>query len=375
MRFTVFPYPARMACAVAVLASMFVRPVAAAERPAGNLLAAVRQTSMPAEVLLLGDAAVRRELSLSPAQREQLDGGLAAVALPLWLLRDRAEADRTTAEKPLVEKFRRVLDAALEKRQAARLKELVCQARGLDVLHHAEFRGEIGIDAEQSQQIERLFAEYHDKQASLVSAADVAADERQRRLREVNDDYQRKLLAAVEPPQQQKWRELRGRPFEFERLHARFCAAPPLSGADEWINGGASAAADLRGKVAAVHFWAFGCINCQRNLPAYQDWHGRFVGRGLVIVGVHTPETQAERSVENVRRKVQELQIAYPVAIDGRQAIWNAWANRIWPSVYLIDRRGFVRFWWYGELNYNGAQGEKFMRERIEQLLDEAQAG
>lgn len=61
----------------------------------------------------------------------------------------------------------------------------------------------------------------------------------------------------------------------------------------------------------------------------------------------------------------------YPVAVDPDKKTWNAWANNMWPSVYLIDKRGHVRYWWYGELNWQGGDGEKFMRGKIEELLAE----
>ena len=90
-----------------------------------------------------------------------------------------------------------------------------------------------------------------------------------------------------------------------------------------------------------------------------------------MIVGVHTPETQGEREVDRVRKKVEENQMAYPIAIDNSSSNWTAWSNSWWPSVYLIDKCGGVRYWWYGELNWQGAEGEKIMRRRIEELLVE----
>lgn len=72
-----------------------------------------------------------------------------------------------------------------------------------------------------------------------------------------------------------------------------------------------------------------------------------------------------------MRAKVAEEKFEYLVAADNDAATWKAWANDIWPAVYLIDKQGNVRYWWYGELNWQGAEGEKIMRQRIEQLLKE----
>ena len=91
----------------------------------------------------------------------------------------------------------------------------------------------------------------------------------------------------------------------------------------------------------------------------------------MVILGVHTPETGSERKVENLRAAVRDAGLKFPVVVDNRHANWNAWGNTIWPAVYLIDKRGDVRYWWYGELKWQGTDGEAMMRKRIEELLSE----
>jgi hypothetical protein len=91
----------------------------------------------------------------------------------------------------------------------------------------------------------------------------------------------------------------------------------------------------------------------------------------VTIIGIHTPETESERSLDNLRRNVTERGIKYPVAFDAASKNWQAWANNMWPSVYLIDKRGQVRAWWYGELNWQGGHGEEQMRKKIEELVAE----
>ena len=75
--------------------------------------------------------------------------------------------------------------------------------------------------------------------------------------------------------------------------------------------------------------------------------------------------------MDSVRQKVKENGMEYPILVDNAEKNWKAWSNHMWPSVYLLDKKGYVRYWWYGELNWEGAEGEKFMRERIEELLAE----
>jgi peroxiredoxin len=86
---------------------------------------------------------------------------------------------------------------------------------------------------------------------------------------------------------------------------------------------------------------------------------------------VHSPESAGEKVVDSIRKKAQEHGLEFPIAVDGNMATWQAWSNSMWPSVYLIDKQGRVRYWWYGELNWQGSEGEKYMREKIEELLKE----
>ena len=89
------------------------------------------------------------------------------------------------------------------------------------------------------------------------------------------------------------------------------------------------------------------------------------------MIGVHTPETEGEKKIEKVRKKVKDNGMKYPVAVDGSARTWQVWGNRYWPSVYLIDKKGVVRYRWEGELNWKDVRGEKIMRKKIEELLAE----
>jgi thiol-disulfide isomerase/thioredoxin len=148
--------------------------------------------------------------------------------------------------------------------------------------------------------------------------------------------------------------------------------APELTG-DSWLNvpkGSSLSLASRKGKVTIVHFWTFGCINCKRNLPAYDRWSKRLAGYGVVVIGIHTPETEAERDPANVARKVKELGIAYPVLLDSEHQNWKRWQQSIWPAIYLIDKQGRVRYLWEGELEYQNAGGEAKMNRLIVELLN-----
>jgi len=148
-------------------------------------------------------------------------------------------------------------------------------------------------------------------------------------------------------------------------------AAPELTG-DSWLNlpkGSTLSLASRKGKVTIVHFWTFGCINCKRNLPAYDRWWKRFATNGVVVIGIHTPESEAERDPANVAKRVKELGIAYPVLLDPDRQNWNRWQQRWWPAIYLIDKQGRVRYVWECELEYQKAGGEAKMTQLIVDLL------
>jgi peroxiredoxin len=86
---------------------------------------------------------------------------------------------------------------------------------------------------------------------------------------------------------------------------------------------------------------------------------------------VHTPETQGERKIESIRKKVKDNGLAYPIAVDNQSKTWQAWSNQYWPSTYLIDKKGNVRYRWDGELKWKEVNGEEVMRKKIEELLAE----
>lgn len=141
---------------------------------------------------------------------------------------------------------------------------------------------------------------------------------------------------------------------------------PSLDGATAWINSPPLDAKALRGKVVLVDFWTYSCINCLRTLPYVRAWSQKYAALGLVVIGAHTPEFDFERSTDNVQRAVRDLGIAYPVAVDSRQVLWNAFGARAWPTFYFVDADGRIRYRQLGEGRYDQAE------RMIQQLLREA---
>jgi len=144
---------------------------------------------------------------------------------------------------------------------------------------------------------------------------------------------------------------------------------PSLGGAIGWLNSQPLTPAGLRGKVVLIDIWTYTCINWLRQLPYVRAWAEKYKDRGLVVIGVHSPEFAFEKNVENVRRAVADLKVDYPVAIDSDHAIWRAFNNEYWPALYFVDARGRIRHHQFGEGEYE--QSEKI----IQQLLTEAGTG
>lgn len=104
--------------------------------------------------------------------------------------------------------------------------------------------------------------------------------------------------------------------------------------------------------VVLVDFWTYSCVNCIRTLPHIKEWHKKYADKGLVIVGVHTPEFEFEKNVENVARAIKEFGIEYPVAMDNDYQVWSLYSNNAWPHKFLMDKDGQIVYEHAGEGNY-----------------------
>ena len=136
-----------------------------------------------------------------------------------------------------------------------------------------------------------------------------------------------------------------------------------------WLNSPPLSLRQLRGRVVLLDFWDYTCVNCLRTLPYVQAWHERYQDKGLAVIGVHTPEFTFAQYEQNVERAVRDLGITYPVVIDSDYELWKAFANRYWPTKYLLDGEAYLRYAHFGE----GAYGET--EQAIHELLRELRPG
>lgn len=138
-----------------------------------------------------------------------------------------------------------------------------------------------------------------------------------------------------------------------KQLDSNNTKAPELTGTQGWVNSKPLKIADLKGKVVLIDFWTYSCINCIHTLPYVKAWDEKYRDKGLVIIGVHTPEFAFEKELPNLQKAVQDFGIKYPVVQDNDYATWQAYNNHYWPAKYIIDRDGNLRYMHFGEGEYD----------------------
>lgn len=258
--------------------------------------------------------------------------------------------------------------------QQQRLQQLEYYSQGVRMLLTDDLGEQVGIEPSQ--------------RAQMVAAAETCRDLEQRLQKAVaakqpTSDLTSKLQKAVAaeretykkvltPQQLQKLSQIVGEPFDTGQLQRTYPMAPELVRVQHWINSPPLQIRDLKGQVVLVHFYAFQCHNCHANFAHYQRWHRELRNKGVVVIGIQTPETSRERDPRAVRAAAAERQLEFPVLVDLASENWRAWGNTMWPTVYVVDKNGYIRHWWQGELNWNGATGDKTIEDLVERLLQES---
>jgi thiol-disulfide isomerase/thioredoxin len=152
---------------------------------------------------------------------------------------------------------------------------------------------------------------------------------------------------------------------QFSIDKSQFKKAPEFDKVTGYINTKPINLSDLKGKVVLVDFWTYSCINCIRTIPYLVDWNEKYADKGLVIVGVHAPEFEFEKNIDNVKAAVKKLGIKYPVIQDNDKGTWNAYQNQYWPRKYIVDSEGYLRYDHIGEGGY--AETEKVIQSLLQE--------
>ena len=155
-----------------------------------------------------------------------------------------------------------------------------------------------------------------------------------------------------------------GKPM-FDLSSPKGPTAPELIPGGAWFNSDPLTLERLKGKVVIIDFWTYSCINCQRTMPYLRDWNEKYKDKGLVIIGVHSPEFEFEKSEKNVAQAIKDFRLTYPIVQDNDFATWRAYNNRYWPAKYIIDREVYIRYTHFGEGAYD--ETEKVIQDLLKE--------
>lgn len=323
--------------------------------------------------LLLHEPAVKQELEFTPAAREAYQAKLDDLDLRFFPLRNKSREVAEAGITKLTAETQESIPKLLTAKQRQRLQQIRIWRIGTRGLLLPEVVEAMHYSATQKERLTELLAETAAKVKTLQQeiADGQPRAPREKSYQDLQTQEQKQIVKLLKKDQLAIWKKQLGPAFDVSKLGLPEFKAPELVPTDEWINSSPLALQAQRGKVVVIHFYACGCINCIRNYPWYREWAEKFRDSEFVMIGIHSPETSQERDAAHVRERARAEKLTFPVLIDGKSENWDAWGNSMWPSVYVVDQRGYIRHFWPGELKWQGNDGEKYMRERIEALLAE----
>lgn len=316
---------------------------------------------------------VQDTLKLEPAQLEWLETQFLELDGAWWRSRILPATEQQQAVAGVEAKLLELLPQKLTPQQIERLRQLVLQAQGSRALLRTDIAEILKLSDEQQKQLDALATDTIELQQELDSQRQAGGDltDLQRKWHEQQQKEQLESFRLLDATQRKSWVQLVGELVDLSKAQRIYPMAPEFAETSQWLGKSPGSLNELKGKVVVVHFYAFQCINCQRNFHHYNSWREQWAGQDVTVVGIQTPETPAEGKIELVRQAIEKDQFQFPVIMDADHANWKAWGNTMWPTVYVIDKRGYIRMWWQGELNWQGATGDQRVTKLVEQLLEE----
>jgi peroxiredoxin len=311
---------------------------------------------------------VQKELELDGVRQKALLAELAKIDGPWWRARIKPEDE----QRKIIADQEALLLASLKKmlpdEKMKRLRQIELQSQGSRMFARPDVAASINLTPSQAAQLDERYA------ATDAAAAKLQGPKAQDKtliaeLQSARDAEIKLIGETLTDKQKAAFNKLIGTPFDTVKLSRIFPLAPELIDTGHWAGASATQLADHRGSVVLLHFYAFQCHNCVANFEHYKRWHEKLTSKGVRVIGIQTPETSAERDVKQVQKAAKDKGFTFPVLIDTDSSNWNAWANTMWPTVYVIDKNGYVRFWWQGELNWEGATGDKTIESLVDKLL------
>ncbi len=261
----------------------------------------------------------------------------------------------------------------LDVKQRTRLEQLERQAQGSRVILRRDVSKELRVDEAQQPQFAKLAATTDVALSQLQNATmrGEATSELQKRAESAKQAENDLWMRLVQGDTKVRLQRMLGKPLDTSGLKRIYPMAPEFVAVDDWINSEPVTLKELRGKVVLVHFYAFQCHNCHANFEIYRRWHEELSQQGVVVIGIQTPETPEERKPASVREAAKQRKLEFPILIDTESENWKAWGNTMWPTVYVVDKNGYIRLWWQGELQWQGATGDKTIEDAVRLALAE----
>ncbi len=321
---------------------------------------------------LIHTAEVQKELNISTEALASFEKSLREIDARWWPSRILPATQQrkivAELEATMMDELTRLLGA----KATVRLRQIELQSQSSRMLVRPEVAKFLNIDAKQSKKIEELFAE-NDRLAGELSSKNAKEDpEKTKAVIAAKQAEPKKARELLTPAQTERLRIVYGKPFPTTELQRIYPLAPELIDSGYWAGNDRPTLESLRGQVVIVHVYAFQCHNCVANFGHYKRWDETLKKKGVQVVGIQTPETSAEKDPEKVRNAATKEGFRFPVLIDVDHKNWSAWGNTMWPTVYVIDKKGYIRFWWQGELNWQGATVDQKIEQVIDQLLEES---
>lgn len=315
----------------------------------------------------------QREMGAQGTNLLWLDAILREIDAEWVVARSRTEASQHEAMAALESRLARRIEERLGSAALHRLDQLEVQAQGGRALLRDDVAGFLTLTPAQRGKVEALVAQTEEvaaraRAANVAGKPDPALMDGWQRLRKAEDAAALRILSAE---QAARWREALGTKRDTSKFQRIQPMAPEFPADAPWLDGKKARMSSLLGKVVLVHFYAFQCHNCHANFATYNRWQRTLREKGVEVVGIQTPETEAERDPRRIAEAARAGGFEFPVLMDLQSEAWRAWGNSVWPTVYVVDRRGYVRHAWVGELNWQGARGDRIIERVVDALLAE----
>jgi thiol-disulfide isomerase/thioredoxin len=326
---------------------------------------------------LVHDRAVIEDLKLTSDQGHAWRAVLDPLDLRCFPLRNQSPKEAESQLAKILNEAKAGLANVMKPQQVRRLAQIVVRAQGPAALLRDDLAAKLKLSEKQQTDIRKAVTDARDGRAKLErelragKLETAKAEGEHSRLNALERDA---VNAVLTNDQKLRLTDLVARDFDVTKLGDTAFKTPDVIGGNHvWVNGQPVFSESLHGRVVVLHFFAFGCSNCIHNYPVYREWQKELAEKEVPFIGIHTPETQSEHNVETLKKKLAAEKLSFPVLVDNDKANWNAFGNSMWPSVYVIDKQGYMRAFWPGELKWQGATGDVQIRNCVERLLKEQQ--